>query len=151
MVSQMPILSHQQRNWTGHLMCITAFVQFRDLEVSNLGNKVRSQGPTMYLVGFEPLKLCLKFRILITSSGFHPSTFHYYHFSLEIEFKMKLGVWGCYKFWLKQHKKLIKPVEMALFFGSDKWYSYCNITSNIKDFYTMTIFFITNLSFLNGK
>ena len=27
-------------------------------------------------------------------SGLHPSTFCYYHFSLEIEFKMQLGVCG---------------------------------------------------------
>ena len=42
--------------------------------------------------------------------------------------------------------------------GCDKWYSYSIITSNIQDFpilrfhvYTPTIFFLTNLSFLNTK
>ena len=46
---------------------------------------------------------------------------------------------------------------MALFFGCGQWCSYCNITSNIQDFstlkfhiYTPTIFFLTNLSFLNA-
>ena len=51
-------------------------------------------------------------------------------FLLEIEFKMQLGVWGHCKLWLKQHSNLLKSLEIALFFGSNKWYSYCVITSN---------------------
>ena len=45
---------------------------------------------------------------------------------------------------------------MALFFDCNKWYSYCIATSNIQDFpilrfhvYTPTIFFSTNVLFLN--
>ena len=52
---------------------------------------------------------------------FHPSTFCYHQFSLEIEFKVQLGVWrkeggrGCCKLWLKQHSNPLKPLQMALF------------------------------------
>ena len=27
------------------------------------------------------------------------------------------------KLWLKKHSNFLKPLEMVLFFGSDKWYS----------------------------
>ena len=67
---------------------------------------------------------------IFSKPGFHPSTFCYYSSSPEIELKMQLGVWGHCKLWLKQHSNLLKPLEMALFFGCDKWYSYCIITSN---------------------
>ena len=92
-------------------------------------------------------------------SGFHPSTFSYYCFSIEIEFKLLLGVCrGCCNLWLKQNSKLWKPLEMALFFGCDKRYKYCIITSNIQEFltlrfqvYTLTIFPLTNLSFMKTR
>ena len=64
-------------------------------------------------------------------SGFHPSTFYYYCFSFEIEFKIQLGVWGEHCIlWLKQYSDLLKPLEMTLSSGCDKYYSYCIITSN---------------------
>ena len=74
------------------------------------------------------------------SPGFHPSTFCYYRFSLEIEFKIQLGVLGCCKLWLKQHSDLLKPLEMALFFSCDEWYSYCIITSNSCSHILLNIF-----------
>ena len=37
------------------------------------------------------------------------------------------NVWN-WKFFF--HSNLLKPLEMALSFGSDKWYSYCIITTN---------------------
>ena len=43
---------------------------------------------------------------------------------------MQQGVWGCCKLWLKQFSNLLKPLEMVLFFGCDKWYSCCIIASN---------------------
>ena len=85
--------------------------------------------------------------------GFHPSTFCYYYFLLEVEF-----IKGCCKLWLKQHSNLLKPLEVALFFVCDKWYIYCVITSNIQNFpilrfhiNTPKICPLADLSFMNTK
>ena len=67
-------------------------------------------------------------------AGFLPSTFCYCHFSFEIELIMQLGVWGRCELWLKLHLDLLKPLEMALFFGCDKFYSYCITTTPAKTY-----------------
>ena len=51
-------------------------------------------------------------------------------FHLRLSLKCSLGSGGRCKLWLKQPSKLPKPLEMALFFGRNKRYSYCIIISN---------------------
>ena len=49
----------------------------------------------------------------------HSSTFSYYRFSLEIEFKMRSRCRGHSKLCRKRHSNFLKHLEMALFFRCD--------------------------------
>ena len=51
-------------------------------------------------------------------------------FHSRLSFKCSWGSVGCCKLWVKYHSNLLKPLEMVLFVGYDKLYSYCIVTSN---------------------
>ena len=64
-------------------------------------------------------------------TGFYQNTFFTTtNFHLRLSLKCSWGSGGHCKLWLNQHSNRLKPLYMALFFGCDKWYSYCIITSN---------------------
>ena len=80
----------------------------------------------------EP-KTCHKYplsSVCAEYQGFTPALFATIVCHLELRSKCSWGSEGRYKLCLKQHSNLLTPLEMALLFGCDKWYSYCIIKSN---------------------
>ena len=70
-----------------------------------------SSHPAEISLRWDHFSLCTQFLQSCPTRIFHPSTFCYYRFSIETEFKMQLGVLERCKLWLKHHANLLKPLE----------------------------------------